>query len=93
MLISNEDKLDNMYLNDTKTTIGNNEKLFGLLLIKKLNLVDLIKSLCKITEQKRCAIARISSCPTLDQKLLLIISFLNFQFNYCILTWKSVCAP
>lgn len=32
MLISNEDKLDNMYLNDTKTTIGNNE-LFGLLLI------------------------------------------------------------
>ena len=32
MLISNEDKLDNMYLNDTKITIGNNE-LFGLLLI------------------------------------------------------------
>ena len=70
LVIDNHDERHKINLNGTEIASSNNEKLLD-------------KSQCKKAGRKLRALSRISSCLTLDQKLLLINSSIKPQFSYC----------
>ena len=58
------------------------KKLLGILLDSRLNFDSHITSLCKKTDQKPSALARINHYLTQDKKLLLLKSVVKSQFSY-----------
>ena len=85
IVIGNDDPSHKIILNNNEFASSNEEKLLGIFLDCKLNLVSHITSLFKKAGQKLSAIA--NHCLTPDEKLLLLNSVVKSKFSYCPLTW------
>ena len=65
----------------TKIWEGKNQKLLGVIIDRQLNFDEYLISLCKK------ALARLENFLSLEQRKLLMKSFIESQFSYCPLTW------
>ena len=54
-------------------------------IVYSLNFDDHIKVICKKSNNKLKPLARVTLFVTLDKKMILMNSFFNAQFHYCIL--------
>ena len=59
----------------------------GITIDNKLNFNNHIKSICRKSGQKLCALLRISLNFNMRQKILLHKSVIKSQFSYCPLVW------
>ena len=94
---ANPDKYQ-LIINNTKESfqikIGNEtvsnskyEKLLGVQVDHELNFNEHVSSLWKKASQKLNALSRIASCMTLDQRRLILNSFITSHFFYCPVVW------
>ena len=65
------------------------EKLLGVAIDNHLKFELHIKNLCSKTSQKLHAFSRISSCTSLNQRRMIMKSFIVSQFGYCSLIWMN----
>ena len=63
------------------------KKLLGVIIDNNRNFNSHIKRMCKVEAQKSYALSRISRLLQVDQKALILNSFIKVQFNYCPLAW------
>ena len=63
------------------------EKLLGIKIDKKLNFDTHLKGLCKKANDKLRALGRATPYMSLEKKELLMNSFFNAKFNYCLSNW------
>ena len=53
----------------------------------EFNFNEHVSSLCKKASQKLNALSRIASCMTLDQRRLILNSYITSHFSYCPIVW------
>ena len=87
LVLGNRSNSDAISLNGSKLASSSYEKLLGILSDRDVSFDKHIKSLCRKTDQKLNALARISNYLTHDQKRFLLNSIIKFQFSYCPLIW------
>ena len=63
------------------------EKLLGVTINKDLKFNDHVQSICKKAGAKVTALARLIRIVTMEQKKILMKSFIESQFSYCPLVW------
>ena len=63
------------------------EKLLGVTINKDLKFNDHVQSICKKAGAKVTALARLIRIVTMEQKKILMNSFIESQFSYCPLVW------
>ena len=66
---------------------SNHEKLLGLIIDKNLNFEKHLTILCKKVSGKVSALARMVKILPFDKKRLLLKTFVESQFSYCLLIW------
>ena len=66
---------------------SNEENLLGIKIDAKLSFENYVPSLCKKTNQKLHALARIVNYMELRKHKCLMKAFVTSQFNYCLLIW------
>ena len=88
LLLNTKEKLK---ANISNYTIINSdqEKLLGVALDNHLKFESHIKNLCSKTSKKLHAFSRISSCTSLNQRRMIMKSFIVSQFGYCPLLWMN----
>lgn len=72
---------------DSEIESSHCEKLLGITLEKSLNFDYHVDSLCKKASQKLHALSRISTYMDINQRKLIVNSFIQSHFNYCPLVW------
>ena len=65
----------------------NCEKLLGVKIDSKLSFDKHIKTICKKASNKLRALARVTPYMSIEKKKILMNSFFDSQFNYCLLVW------
>ena len=83
VVICDADPSPKINLNNNEIPSSNEEKLLGILLDSTLNFGSHITFLCKKSQQKVSALARVNHYLTADQKLLLLNAVVKSQFSYC----------
>ena len=63
------------------------EKLLGVKIEYKLTFDEHVRSLCKKENSKLRALARAKPYMNIEKRKLLMSSFFNVRFNYCLLIW------
>ena len=53
----------------------------------ELSLIGHVSSLCKKTSQKLNSVLRVVPCITLDQRIIILNSFITSHFSYCPIVW------
>ena len=88
LLLNTKEKLK---ANISNYTIINSdqEKLLGVAIDNHLKFELHIKNFCSKTSQKLHAFCRISSCTSLNQRRMIMKSFIVSQFGYCPLIWMN----
>ena len=97
-MILNPKKCEFMYLGKSKEiqmihykqfnlTSQATKVLLGVVIDSNLNFNDHISSICKKASRKLNALYRISNILNYNQKMLILNSFIQGQFNYCPLVW------
>ena len=93
---SNDDKChlivankNNVFVRLCNETIKSSKsvKLLGVTIDNNLNFTEHVSYLCKKGNQKLHALARISTFLCLEQRKLIMKTFIESQFNYCPLVW------
>ena len=74
-------------IGQTKIWENKNQKLLGLKIDHQLNFDGYLISLCKKAGKKLSALARLENFLSLEQRKLLMKSFIESKFGYCPLTW------
>ena len=74
-------------INGIKIDSENSVKLLGLEIDSKLNFDKHITQLCKKSASQLNALCRLNSFLNMDQKNVLVNSFIYANFNYCPLVW------
>ena len=74
-------------IGQTKIWESKNRKLLGVIIDRQLNFDEYLISLYKKARKKLSALARLANFLSLEQRKLLIKSFIESQFGYCPLTW------
>ena len=74
-------------IGQTKIWESKKQKLLGVVIDRQLNFDEYLISLCKKAGKKLSALARLANILCLEQRELLMISFIESQFGYCPLTW------
>ena len=74
-------------IGQTRIWESKNQKLLGVLIDSQLNFDEYLISLCKKAGKKLNALARLAKFLSLEQRKLLMKSFIESQFGYCPLTW------
>ena len=74
-------------LNNEKCWECDNVKLLGIDIDSNLTFNNYVSSICTKAGRKLPALRRILSILNLQQKRVLMKSFINSQFNYCPLVW------
>ena len=74
-------------IGDSKIWESNKSKLLGIVIDRQLNFDDYVFSLCKKAGRKLSALSRLSYYLTLNQRKVLMNSFIQSQFSYSPLTW------
>ena len=64
-----------------------NVKLLGINIDSQLNFNDQVSSICKKAGRKLTALIRLMKLLTIDQRRILMKSFIESQFKYCPLVW------
>ena len=97
-MVLNPKKCEFMYLGKSKENQIINYKqynlkaketkvLLGVVIDNKLSFKDHISSICKKASRKMNALNRISSLLNHNEKITILNSFIQSQFNYCPLVW------
>ena len=63
------------------------KKLLGIKIDSKLNFDSHVESLCDTASQKLNALARIAPFMNINQRKIIMNSFISSQFGYCPLVW------
>ena len=74
-------------IGQTRIWESKNQKLLGVLIDSQLNFDEYLISPCKKAGKKLNALARLAKFLSLEQRKLLMKSFIESQFGYCPLTW------
>ena len=74
-------------IGQTKIWESKNQILLGVIIDRQLNFDEYLISLCKKTGKNLSALARLTNFLILEQRKLLMKSFIETQFGYCLLTW------
>ena len=74
-------------IGQTKIWKNKNKKLFGVIIDRQLNFNEYLISLCKKAGKKLSTLARLANFLSVEQRKLLMKSFIESQFGYCPLTW------
>ena len=74
-------------IGQTKTWERKNQKLLGVIIDRQLNFDEYLTSLCQKAGKKLSALARLANFLSLEQRKLLIKSFIESQFGNSSLTW------
>ena len=74
-------------IGQTKIWESKNQKLVGVIIDCQLNFDEYLISRCKKAGKKLSALARLANFLRLEQRKLLMKSFIGSQFGYCPLTW------
>ena len=88
LLLSTKEKLT-ANVSKFKIANSNKEKLLGVTIDNHLKFETHIESLCSKASQKLYALPRMFSYMSLDQRRLIVKSFINSQFGYCSLIWMD----
>ena len=88
LLLSTEEKLT-ANVSKFKIANSNKEKLLGVTIDNHLKFETHIERLCSKASQKLYALPRMFSYMSLDQRRLIVKSFINSQFGYCSLIWMD----
>ena len=88
-LIISGDKSEAIWAKIGQTRIweSKNQKLLGVIIDSQLNFDEYLISLCKKAGKKLNVLARLAKFLSLEQRKLLMKSFIESQFGYCPLTW------
>ena len=97
-MVLNPKKCEFMYLGKSKESQIINYKqynlkaketkvLLGVVIDNKLSFKDHVSSICKKASRKMNALNRISSLLNYNEKITILNSFIQSQFNYCPLVW------
>ena len=78
---------ENFTCEDTIIEKSQEEKILGVLIDDKLSFKAHITNICNKANQKLNALFRVSNSMTVNQRNLLVNSFINSNFNYCPLIW------
>ena len=86
-LIMSTDQSDNFQLGGSLIERSDCEKMLGVKIDYKLNFDEQVKTLCSKANNKLRALATTTPYMSVEQKKILMNSFFNAQFNYCLLLW------
>ena len=70
-----------------KIASSNSEELLGVVIDSKVTFAKHIENLCRKTNQKLHALARVANFMTSEKRRLVMKTFVFSQFNYCPLVW------
>ena len=87
MLLSEPDESLSMKIDGYVISNSISQKLLGIVFDSKLNFKAHVSNLCTIASQKLHALSRISNYMTLQQRKIIMKSFILSQFGYCPLVW------
>ena len=76
-----------MTIANYKIASSNSEELLGVVIDSEVTFVKHIENLCRKTNQKLHALARVASFMTLEKRRLVMKTFVFSQFNYYLLVW------
>ena len=74
-----------------KVANSNSEELLGVVIDLEVTFSKHIENLCRATNQKLHALARVANLMTLEKPRLVIKTFVFSEFNYCPLVWMCHC--
>ena len=74
-------------INENMIWESSNVKLLGVNIDSNLTFNDHVSSICAKTGRKLTALRRLVTLLNLDQRRILMKSFIESQFNYCPLVW------
>ena len=72
---------------DESISNSRKEKLLGVTIDSKLSFEEHVEDLCKKASQKINALARLATYMNLEQRKLILNSFITSHFSYCPLVW------
>ena len=81
--IVSTNELNEIQIGDFSIKKRGSEKLLGVNIDSKLNLVCHVNHLCDKANKKLRALARVTPYMTLEKKKIVMNSFFNTQFYYC----------
>ena len=74
-------------ISQSKIWESKNQNLLGVIIDHQLNFDEYLVSPCKKAEKKLSVLARLANFLSLEERKLLMKSFIESQFGYCPLTW------
>ena len=86
LIVCNHDHLS-VRLGKEKIESTDSVELLGVVIDNNLNFTDHVSRLCRISNQKLHALARISKYLNEDKLRIIMKTFIQSQFNYCPLVW------
>ena len=86
LIVCNHDQLS-VRLDKEKIESTDSVELLGVVIDNNLNFTDHVSRLCRISNQRLHALARISKYSNDDKLIIIMITFVQSQFNYCPLVW------
>ena len=81
--IVSTNELNEIHIGDFSIKKRGSEKLVGVNIDSKLNLVCQVNHFCDKANKKLRALARVTPYMTLEKKKIVMNSFFNTQFYYC----------
>ena len=87
LLVCNYDKDVSLIVDREIIDCSNSVKLLGITIDTKLNFNEHVTKICKKVSSKFQALASISNFMSHDKLRLLMKSFVESQFSYCLLVW------
>ena len=80
-------KTEKLMINDVVLTSSVEERLLGITLNSERKFEKHVKGICNKASQKVHVLSRITSCMSLNKRILLMKTFVESQFNYSPLIW------
>ena len=87
LLLSSKQNHLHALINNYKITNSENEILLGITFDNELNFSEHVSNLCTKATNKLHALARMSHYMSLNQKRVIMKTFIESQFGYCPLVW------
>ena len=78
---------EEMTIANYKIASSDSEELLGVVIDSEATFAKHIENLCRKTNQKLHALARVANFMTLEKRRLVMKTFVFSQFNYCPLVW------
>ena len=86
-LIVSTDQSVNVQLGGSLLERSDYEKMLVVKIDYKLNFDKYVKTLCSKANNKLTALVRVTPYTSVEKKKILVNSFFNAEFNYCLLIW------